>query len=115
MPVIVECNAKTLPQERYNAQWVTENRCGMVVDSFRNIAASVHRLLEAATFAEFRRNAGSYSNHALFEVSAILDRCANPKSKVQDDSSREANVVLRGAEKTSLQSIELKAPAQSVN
>ena len=115
LPVIVECNAKTLPQERYNAQWVTENRCGMVVDSFRNIAASVHRLLEDATFAEFRRNAGSYSNHALFEVSAILDKCANLKSKVQHDSSREANVVLRGAEKTSLQSIELKAPAQSVN
>ena len=24
LPVIVEANSKTLPQERYNAQWVTE-------------------------------------------------------------------------------------------
>src|ERR1039458_5202278 len=25
LPVIVECNSKTLPQERYNAEWVTDN------------------------------------------------------------------------------------------
>jgi UDP-N-acetylglucosamine:LPS N-acetylglucosamine transferase len=24
LPVIVECNSRTLPQERYNAEWVTE-------------------------------------------------------------------------------------------
>ena len=39
LPVIVECNGRTLPQERYNAQWVTENRMGIVLKSFRNIAS----------------------------------------------------------------------------
>ena len=28
LPVIVECNAWTLPQERYNAEWVVEKEVG---------------------------------------------------------------------------------------
>src|SRR6202521_6019690 len=56
LPVIVEANSKTLPQERYNAQWVTEKGFGVAVDSFENIAASVQGLLESGTFAELRRN-----------------------------------------------------------
>jgi hypothetical protein len=75
LPVIVECNARTLPQERFNAEWVAEQGFGTVVNNFKEIAAAVQRLLEPATFAEFRRNAGTYSNHALSEVSAILDQC----------------------------------------
>src|SRR6202034_1279118 len=73
LPVIVECNAKTLPQERYNAEWVTENGYGIVVPSFQKIASAVQRLLEPATFGDFRRKAGEYSNRALFEVPAILE------------------------------------------
>ena len=67
LPVIVERNAKTLPQERYNADWATENGYGIVVPSFKKIAPAVQRLLEPATFGEFRRKAGEYSNRA--------DRC----------------------------------------
>jgi 1,2-diacylglycerol 3-beta-galactosyltransferase len=77
LPVIVERNGKTLPQERYNAEWVTENGYGIVVPSFKQIAPAVQRLLEAATFEEFRRRANLYSNRALFEASEILERCAN--------------------------------------
>jgi len=73
LPVIVECNSRTLPQERYNAQWVTEKRMGIVLKSFRNINASVTQLLEPATFDEFRRNTEAYSNRALFEIPAFLD------------------------------------------
>lgn len=76
LPVIVECNDKTLPQERYNAQWVTEQGFGIVVPSFREIAPAVQRLLDRSTFAELRRNAGKYCNRALFEVPAMLDQCA---------------------------------------
>ena len=76
LPVIVECNSKTLPQERYNAEWVTENGFGIVVPSFKNIASAVQRLLESATFDEFRRKANQYSNRALFEVPVILEQCA---------------------------------------
>ena len=76
LPVIVECNSKTLPQERYNAEWVTENGYGIVVPSFKKIAPAVRRLLEGATFNEFRLTVGEYSNRALFEVSSILEQCA---------------------------------------
>ena len=76
LPVIVECNSKTLPQERYNAEWVTENGYGIVVPSFKQIAPAVQRLLESATYDEFRRKANEYSNRALFEVPMILEQCA---------------------------------------
>jgi len=75
LPVIVECNSKTLPQERYNAQWVTEKGYGMVVPSFKGIAPAVQRLLGRATFNEFRRKASEYSNRALFEVPVVLEQC----------------------------------------
>jgi 1,2-diacylglycerol 3-beta-galactosyltransferase len=76
LPVIVECNSKTLPQERYNAEWVTEKGYGIVVPSFKKIAPAVQRLLQSATFDEFRRKASEYSNRALFEVPIILEQCA---------------------------------------
>jgi hypothetical protein len=73
LPVIVECNGRTLPQERYNAQWVTENRLGIVLKSFRHIVAGVERLLEPSNFAELRSNAAAYSNHALLEIPGFLE------------------------------------------
>lgn len=76
LPVIVECNSRTLPQERYNAEWVTEQGYGIVVPSFKTIAPAVQRLLQSATFDQFRLKANEYSNRALFEVPAILERCA---------------------------------------
>jgi 1,2-diacylglycerol 3-beta-galactosyltransferase len=78
LPVIVECNSKTLPQERYNAEWVTEKGYGIVVPSFKKIAPAVQRLLQSATFDEFRRKVSEYSNRALFEVPIILEQCAEP-------------------------------------
>jgi hypothetical protein len=76
LPVIVECNTKTLPQERYNAEWVTEKGFGLVVTSFREIAPAVQRLLQSSTFNQLRLNASAYSNRALFEVPVILEECA---------------------------------------
>ena len=73
LPVIVECNGRTLPQERYNAKWVTENRLGIVLKSFRDIASAVEQLLEPATFDALRANAATFSNHALLEIPSFLD------------------------------------------
>ncbi len=76
LPVIVECNSKTLPQERYNAEWVAENGYGIVVQTFKQIGPAVQRLLQSATYDEFCREANEYSNRALFEVPMILEQCA---------------------------------------
>jgi glycosyl transferase family 28 len=73
LPVIVERNKKTLPQERYNTDWVVENRLGIVLSSFKEIAGGVERLLQPAMFSELRANARAYENLAIFEIPAILD------------------------------------------
>ncbi len=73
LPVIVERNSRTMPQERYNTAWLEEQRMGIVLGGFDEIVVGVERLLEPATFAEFRRNAEGYSNRALFEIPGILD------------------------------------------
>ena len=79
LPVIVECNSRTLPQERYNAEWVTENGYGIVVPSFKQIAPAVQRLLQPATLEGFRRRTSEYCNRALSEVPAILEQCAQSR------------------------------------
>lgn len=88
LPVIVECNSKTLPQERYNAEWVAEKGFGIVVRSFWEIAGAVERLIEPSAFAEFRRETSSYSNRALFEVAEIVE---NIRSEITDDVYSEMN------------------------
>lgn len=74
LPVIVECNSRTLPQERYNAEWVTENGYGIVLKSFREIASGVRRLLDQTNLSEISCKACKYSNRALFEVPVILEK-----------------------------------------
>src|ERR1700722_9553366 len=45
LPVIVERNAWTLPQERYNADWIQEQQVGVVLKNFSEIGAAVRELL----------------------------------------------------------------------
>jgi hypothetical protein len=75
LPVIVECNKKTLPQERYNAQWVEEKGFGIVVPNFREIAEAVRRLIKPGTLEEFLGRTKKYKNRALAEVAEILEEC----------------------------------------
>ena len=72
LPVIVECNARTLPQERYNAAWVLEKQVGLVLRSFRQITQTVAELLAPANFARYRLNAAAVNNRAVFEIPGML-------------------------------------------
>ena len=74
LPVIVACNAWTVPQERYNGPWVREQGVGIVVRSFRHIARAVEELLEPASYARFRARAAATENRAVFEIPEILER-----------------------------------------
>jgi 1,2-diacylglycerol 3-beta-galactosyltransferase len=73
LPVIVERNAWTLPQERYNADWVREKQVGVVLKSFRDINAGLAELLAPDNFARFRANAAAIQNRAVFEIPDILE------------------------------------------
>ncbi len=73
LPVILERNAWTLPQERFNAAWVLEQGAGLVVRDFRReIAGAVRTLLEPANFARFRERAAAFENRAVFEIAVFL-------------------------------------------
>ncbi len=74
LPVIVECNAWTLPQERYNAEWVRERDVGVVVHSFRGVERAVKELLAAGTLERMRSNAAAIKNRAVFEIPDILEK-----------------------------------------
>ena len=77
LPVIVESNAWTLPQERYNAQWVRETGVGTVLPNFRGIARAVEELVEPGAYQRFRDATGRLENRAVFEIPGILERIAN--------------------------------------
>ena len=72
LPVLIECNAWTLPQERYNTEWVEEKRVGIVLGSFREVVAGVECMLDRTNLEEFRRNVAALDNRAIFEIPEIL-------------------------------------------
>jgi 1,2-diacylglycerol 3-beta-galactosyltransferase len=74
LPVIVERNAWTLPQERYNADWILENEAGVVLHSLRGIDKAVAQMIEPAALARYRDNAAAMKNQAVFEIPGFLKR-----------------------------------------
>jgi hypothetical protein len=84
LPVIVACNAWTLPQERYNAEWVLENEVGVVLRSFDEIVPAVARMIEAANLARFRANAAGLKNQAVFEIPGMLEQILESNARVAE-------------------------------
>jgi len=70
--VLIECNAWTLPQERYNAEWVKEKGVGIVLKGFDEVVDGAKRMLEPVTLAAFRENVAAQENRAVFEIPEIL-------------------------------------------
>ena len=66
LPLIVERNAWTLPQERYNAVWVRERHAGLVVSNFRGIREAVTELL--GSLDSYRASVAQIQNRAVFEI-----------------------------------------------
>lgn len=73
LPVITECNSWTLPQERYNADWIRENDIGIVVRNFKTIDVGAQELLRPENLDKFRRNTAAMENRAIFEIPEILE------------------------------------------
>ena len=73
LPVIVELNAWTLPQERFNTEWVREQGVGVVLPNFSGIAKAVDELLQPEAYARFRAATERLHNRAVFEIPDVLD------------------------------------------
>lgn len=73
LPVLVECNSSTLPQERFNTEWVKEKGAGIVVRNFRSdVVGAVQLLLESGKLEDMKRNVSALHNRAVFEIPEFL-------------------------------------------
>ncbi|AKU11127.1 hypothetical protein AzCIB_1222 [Azoarcus sp. CIB] len=88
LPVIVVENAWTMPQERYNAEWVRDNHLGIVHGSFRTIDRAVAQLLDRLD--EFRASVRAIDNRALFEVPEMLHGILDEANRIHSDEAQSA-------------------------
>jgi 1,2-diacylglycerol 3-beta-galactosyltransferase len=70
LPVIVTRNAWTMPQERWNTEWVTQNAVGVVHGSFRTIGSAIAEI--TGNLAQWQAQARQMHNRAVFEIPDIL-------------------------------------------
>lgn len=72
LPVIVTRNAWTMPQERWNTEWVQRHGYGVVKRSFRDVAAAVQEV--SGRLPEFRGRLAQVHHDAAFEIPPLLSR-----------------------------------------
>lgn len=72
LPVIVERNASTMPQERYNTEWVEENEAGIVLNNFDGIEGAVQKLLNGSKLEHLRSKVALHKNRAVYEAVDVL-------------------------------------------
>lgn len=70
LPVITLRNAWTMPQERYNTQWVRERGVGLVIPSLAALPAAADAMM--ARLGEFRAATARDDNRAVFEIPDVL-------------------------------------------
>jgi UDP-N-acetylglucosamine:LPS N-acetylglucosamine transferase len=84
LPVITFSNAWTMPQERFNTRWVTEQGVGRVLRSMKALPAAVAEVL--AELPALRARVRAIDNRAVYEVPDILAellmRAATPDGPV---------------------------------
>jgi hypothetical protein len=85
LPVLVECNSSTLPQERYNTEWVREKQVGMVIKSFTNAVPAVRELLVPGRLKALQKNVRSLHNRAVFEIPEFLAQLLGERSAQQNE------------------------------
>jgi hypothetical protein len=88
LPVLVECNSATLPQERYNTEWVAETDVGIVVKTLKNAAPAVRSLLEPGKLSVLQRNVKALHNRAVFEIADFLSAQLDANSREDSQQSQ---------------------------
>jgi UDP-N-acetylglucosamine:LPS N-acetylglucosamine transferase len=83
LPVIVVRNAWTMPQERYNTEWVERNGAGVVLDSFKDIRLGVAEITDQ--IGQYRANISGMRNRAVFEIPGILEKILASPARVGID------------------------------
>jgi UDP-N-acetylglucosamine:LPS N-acetylglucosamine transferase len=71
LPVITLRNAWTMPQERWNTEWVHEQGVGLVIRSLARLPAAVAEMIER--LPAFHAATSRIDNRAVFEVPEVLE------------------------------------------
>jgi 1,2-diacylglycerol 3-beta-galactosyltransferase len=70
LPIITVKNVWTMPQERYNAEWVQAHGLGVVLTSMRHLRSGVDEVL--AQLPKFQARVRRLDNRAVFELPEIF-------------------------------------------
>jgi len=82
LPVITDCNALSLFQERPSAMWIAEKEIGIVIRNFGEINQAVAKLIQPNYLARYRANADAINNRAVFEAVDILKQILENSQKL---------------------------------
>ncbi len=89
LPVIVVDTAWTLPQERFNVDWIVENGVGVKISGLRQISSAVDQIIDR--LPEYHSRAAAMQNRAVFEVvdclQSLLARSRDSIAEVEKQGS----------------------------
>ncbi len=85
LPVIITRNAWTMPQERWNTEWVRQLGVGVVLRSFAQIAPAVQDV--CARLPALRTAVQAVQNRAVFEVPQILEQILAKQGRVKSPAA----------------------------
>jgi Glycosyltransferase family 28 C-terminal domain len=74
LPLMLERNASTMVQERFNTDWVARNHLGIVLNSFATIGEALPVMADPVQLARMRAQVSKFQNRALFELPGILEK-----------------------------------------
>jgi UDP-N-acetylglucosamine:LPS N-acetylglucosamine transferase len=78
LPVVVTRNAWTMPQERWNTEWVRSQGLGAVLRRYSDVAQGVQQVLQ--DLPALRARVQAVHNRAVFEVPAVLHTLLQARS-----------------------------------
>jgi 1,2-diacylglycerol 3-beta-galactosyltransferase len=88
LPVIVERNAWTMVQERFNTDWIAQNQLGIVLSSHREIGSALAEMVNRERLDRYRASVKALDNRAVFEIPDILETLIS-RSGFSDGAARQ--------------------------
>ncbi|WP_326540664.1 galactosyldiacylglycerol synthase [Pseudorhodoferax sp.] len=80
LPVLTTRNAFTMPQERYNTEWLQQQGLGRVLPTFREVAPAVRAL--GGQLQQYRARVARLRNRAVFELPDLMAKVAEDAPRV---------------------------------
>ncbi len=91
LPVITIENAWTMPQERYNTQWLREHEVGLVIPTLRSVRKSTLKLL--ADLDKFQAAVSKIKNNGLYEAIEVIAQLLQQAQHTQNTQHTHEDVL----------------------